>query len=130
VRFTGQRSDVPRLLAAADIFCQPNLAPEPFGISFVEALYAGLPVVTTAMGGALEIVDSTCGILVSPDSGMLSDALRQLVENPEMRKGLSDQGPRRAESLCAPERQMRELERVLRSAIRREVEACGDLRPA
>jgi glycosyltransferase involved in cell wall biosynthesis len=130
VRFTGQRSDVPRLLAAADIFCQPNLAPEPFGISLVEALYAGLPVVTTAMGGALEIVDSTCGILVSPDSAMLSDALRQLVENPEMRKGLSDQGPRRAESLCAPERQMKKLERALRSAIRREVEACGDLRPA
>src|SRR5258706_9056546 len=35
VRFLGQRSDVPRLLAAADIHCQPNTGPEPFGITFV-----------------------------------------------------------------------------------------------
>lgn len=41
VRFLGQRSDVPQLLAGADIFCQPNQGPEPFGIVFVEALWAG-----------------------------------------------------------------------------------------
>ena len=49
VRFIGQRSDVPRLLACADLHCQPNTGPEPFGIAFVEAMYAGLPVVTTAI---------------------------------------------------------------------------------
>src|SRR3989442_756696 len=32
VMFLGQRSDVPRILAAADIHCQPNTGPEPFGI--------------------------------------------------------------------------------------------------
>jgi glycosyltransferase involved in cell wall biosynthesis len=53
-RFLGQRSDVPHLLAAADIHCQPNTGPEPFGIAFVEALYAGLPVVSTRLGGALK----------------------------------------------------------------------------
>ena len=42
VRFLGQRADVSRLMAAADVFCQPNTGPEPFGIVFVEALYAGL----------------------------------------------------------------------------------------
>ena len=56
VNFLGQRGDVARLLAAADTHCQPNTGPEPFGITFVEALYAGLPVVTTSIGGALEIV--------------------------------------------------------------------------
>src|SRR5262249_22135283 len=65
-RFLGQRADVRQLLAAADVFCQPNIGPESFGISFIEALYAGLPVVTTALGGALEIVDATCGVLVPP----------------------------------------------------------------
>ena len=49
---------------AADIHCQPNTAPEPFGLVFVEALYAGLPVVTTALGGALEILTDACGVLV------------------------------------------------------------------
>ena len=52
VRFLGQRTDVPDLLAAADVFCQPNTGPEPFGIAFVEALYAGLPVVTRRWRGA------------------------------------------------------------------------------
>src|SRR5262249_16690754 len=51
VRFLGQRSDVGRLLGAADIYCQPNTAAEPFGIALVEALLAELPVVTTALGG-------------------------------------------------------------------------------
>src|SRR5262245_47777217 len=57
VRFAGQREDVPRLLAAADVHCQANVSPEPFGVAFVEALAAGVPVVTSAIGGALEVVD-------------------------------------------------------------------------
>ncbi len=47
---------VPALLQAADVHCQPNTAPEPFGLAFVEALYAGLPVVTMDMGGAAEVL--------------------------------------------------------------------------
>lgn len=47
------------------------------GITFVEALYAGLPVVTTAIGGAMEVVNESCGMLVQAgDSGALTDALR------------------------------------------------------
>ena len=44
------------LMPAADVFCQPNLGPEPFGIVFIEALGRGLPVVSTTLGAALEIV--------------------------------------------------------------------------
>src|SRR5262249_40040296 len=51
VRFLGQRSDVSRLMAAADVYCQPNTGPEPFGLVFVEALHAGLPVITSGFGG-------------------------------------------------------------------------------
>ena len=67
IRFLGQRSDVPLLLRAADILCQPNLKTESFGMSFIEAEFAGLPVVTTAFGGALEAVGEGCGILIPPD---------------------------------------------------------------
>src|SRR5229473_7678989 len=49
IRFCGERSDVPQVLRAADIYCQPNTGAEPFGIVFAEALAAGLPIVTTAM---------------------------------------------------------------------------------
>jgi glycosyltransferase involved in cell wall biosynthesis len=113
VRFLGQRSDVRRLLAAADIFCQPNTGPEPFGIAFVEALAAGLPVVTTAMGGALEVVDPASGVLVAPDAGALACALGELVRDPRARARLAAGGPARARLLCDPEQQVRRLAGVL-----------------
>jgi len=119
LRFLGKRTDVPRLLAAADIFCQPNLgSPEPFGIVFVEALGAGLPVVSTAMGGVLEIVDESCGILVPPgDVSSLANALGQLLLDTDLRRKLADHAPARAQFLCAPQRQMRILEQVLNAVV-------------
>jgi glycosyltransferase involved in cell wall biosynthesis len=116
VRFLGQCSDVPRLLAAADIHCQPNLGPEPFGICFVEALYAGLPVVSTAIGAAKEIVDQSCGVLVSPDDpGALGKSLAELIGNASLRNRLGLGGPERARQLCDPEIQMSRLSKMLDS---------------
>ncbi len=103
VRFLGQRSDVRNLLAAADLFCQPNEAPEPFGIVFIEALWAGLPVVSTAMGGAFEIVDESCGLLTkTADAENLAASLRLLIESGEFRARLGARGPARARKLCDP----------------------------
>lgn len=114
VRFLGQRSDVFDLLSAADLFCQPNTGPEPFGIVFVEALYAGLPVVTTATGGALEIVDETCGILVpEPKAPLFAPALDRLVDSADERNALGRSGPERAARLCAPDRVLRSLRTAL-----------------
>ena len=114
VNFLGQRGDVARLLAAADIHCQPNTGPEPFGITFIEALYAGLPVVTTSIGGALEIVDGSCGILVRPDDpAALAAALARLIEDRELRARLGAAGPARAAALCDPRAQMAALARAL-----------------
>src|SRR5438034_9036021 len=106
IRFLGQRSDVQHLLAASDIYCQPNTSPDSFGITYIEGLLAGLPVVTTAMGGALEIVDSSCGALVHPgDPAALAACLRQLMLDPGLRSGLWKAGPNRARSLSDPGQQ-------------------------
>ncbi len=114
VHFLGQRSDVPHLLAAADIHCQPNTEPEPFGIAFIEALYAGLPVVTTAIGGGLEIIDESCGRLVEPNNGnALSQVLRSLIVAPDKRAYLGAGGPARAKQLCDPAKQMARLYELL-----------------
>jgi glycosyltransferase involved in cell wall biosynthesis len=115
IRFVGQRSDVPRLLAAADVFCQPNSGPEAFGIVFVEALYAGLPVVATAIGGAQEIVEASCGRLVpSAGVGALRDALAQLIGCSQMRQRLGARGPARARAICDPQQQLLRMLTVLR----------------
>src|SRR5712692_3701960 len=114
VMFLGQRSDVPRILAAADIHCQPNTGPDPFGITFVEALYAGIPVVTTAMGGAREIVDDSCGIMVRPDDpGPLAASLRKLIQDSALRKQLGAAGPTRGRKLCDPRAQLHKLHQAL-----------------
>ena len=118
VRFAGERSDVPQLLRAADLFCQPNTDPEGFGQVFVEALWAGIPVVTSAMGGGLEIVDSTCGVLISPnDLTALTSALRRLVTDPGLRTRMGKAAPARALQLCEPSRQVARLAEVLQEAV-------------
>lgn len=121
VRFLGERTDVPQLLAAADIHCQPNIRPEPFGQTFVEALMAQLPVVTTAFGGAREIVDDSCGCLVPPDDPQsLAMALRRLMTDHGLCKRLGAAGPARAQQLCDVGRQVRRLKNVCDAAVQRQ----------
>jgi glycosyltransferase involved in cell wall biosynthesis len=107
VRFLGERQDVPDLLIAADIFCQPNLSAEPFGIAFIEALYAGLPVVTVAIGGGGEIVTPACGYAVElENSGEIASALRELVQQPAQRQQFRTAAIHRATELCEPQQQI------------------------
>ena len=120
VRFAGERHDVPALLQAADIYCQPNTRPEPFGISLVEAQGAGLPIVTSSFGGALEIVDDTCGLLVAPhDIDALAAALRRLVSDASLRARLGQAARARASALCDLGRQMQRIHDVLSSVVSR-----------
>jgi glycosyltransferase involved in cell wall biosynthesis len=112
-RFLGHRRDVPRLLAAADVVCQPNEAPDSFGLAFVEGLAAGRPVVTTRMGGAVEIIDPTCGVLTDPTPEAVAAALRELLTGPPR---TSTNGPARAVELCDPVRNMTRLYDLLRKS--------------
>jgi glycosyltransferase involved in cell wall biosynthesis len=114
VRWVGERHDVRRLLAAADVHCQANDAPEPFGIAYVEALAAGLPVVASGAGGVLEIVDDSCGVLVPPcDSHALAAALERLIVDRPFRAKLAAGAPARARFLSDPARQLSKLADVL-----------------
>ena len=114
VRFVGQRADVPRILAAADIYCQPNTGLEGLPVVFTEAFYAGLPIVTSDLGGFWEIVDETCGIRVpSGDSTAVAESLRRLIADGAQRKRLGDAGRARARSMCDPARQIEKMQRLL-----------------
>jgi glycosyltransferase involved in cell wall biosynthesis len=114
----GQRDDVPALLAAADIHCQANTGPEPFGLTFVEALAAGLPVVTTALGAAPEIVTPECGALVPPDDpGAIASALGGLIDRPQARIAAAPHARERARRLCDPDRQVALLDRCLQRVV-------------
>jgi glycosyltransferase involved in cell wall biosynthesis len=114
VRLLGERADVPRLMHGADVYCQPNTSPEPFGVVFVEALAAGVPVVTVAAGGALEIVDDTCGILVPRATAEdVAGALQRLIDDPAHRRALGQRGPARARRISDPSLALQRIEQVL-----------------
>lgn len=120
VKFLGRRPDVPRLLRAADIFCQPNRSTEGFSIVFMEAFLAGLPVVTTPIGGAVEIIDESCGVLVPlDDPDTLSLTLKHLVENPALCASLGTNGQARVRKMCDPARQMMKLGQIFSRVISR-----------
>jgi glycosyltransferase involved in cell wall biosynthesis len=124
VRFLGERHDVPGLLGAADIYCQPTIRPEGFGITFVEAMHAGLPVIATRLGAAPEILDESCAVLVPPKNAeQIAAALMRLSENPNLREEMGAAARHRADELFEPTRQLRKLGAVLSSiAIKDRVE--------
>jgi glycosyltransferase involved in cell wall biosynthesis len=129
VRFAGERSDVTRLLSAADLLCQPNISPEPFGIAFVEALGAGLPVVTSRLGGATEIVDELCGRLVEPnDPVRLCMTLETLILDGDLRRRLAANAPERARALCDPASQVQRLHACLEAMTRQGRRGIEELR--
>jgi glycosyltransferase involved in cell wall biosynthesis len=121
VRFWGLRPDVARLLGAADIYCQPNdTFLEGLGNTFIEAMRAGLPVVTTAIGAAPEVVDDSCGVLLRPgDISCLAATLEKLILDPAARARLASGGPPRADALFAPKIQILQLCEALRRAVSR-----------
>jgi glycosyltransferase involved in cell wall biosynthesis len=114
VRFLGERRDVPRLLAGADLYCQANAGSEGFSLAFMEAFTAGRPIVTTRLGGAAELIDDSSGILVPPgDAAAFAAALRRLIEHPEERATMGENARRRVWSLCEPRSRVADFGRIL-----------------
>ena len=97
VHLLGLRSDVGRLLAAADVFVQPSRS-EGLPLAVLEAMAAGLPVVATRVGGMAEaIVEGETGLQIEPgDPEALAGALASLLAQPERRRRLGDAGRARA----------------------------------
>ncbi len=85
VTLTGIRHDVPQLLKIFDIFVSASLK-EGMPYTLVEALAAGVTVVATDVIGNRDIIhDGENGILVqSEDINSIEDALRKLIEEPEL----------------------------------------------
>ena len=130
VRFAGERHDVAVLLQAADVYCQPNVGPEAFGLSLVEAQGAGLAIVTSALGGAREIVDEACALLVPPrDIAALATALRRLLCDAGLRARLGRASRARADALCDVTRQMQRIHDVLSGAVNRPLRPQTSHRP-
>jgi len=84
---------MPAFLNSIDISMMPSRE-EAFGVSAVEALACGVPVIGSRVGGIVEVLNQgECGILVDPENvEALSDAMLALAGDYEMRKRLSEKG--------------------------------------
>ncbi|WP_347917459.1 glycosyltransferase family 4 protein [Paracoccus marcusii] len=89
VIFTGDRADVPDLLAAMDVFCWLSRG-EGMPHVIAEAGAAGLPVIATPDNGALQqIRDGVSGLFVPhEDPAAVAAAMRRLIDDPALRHGL------------------------------------------
>jgi len=101
------------LYAQADLFVLPTRA-EAFGIVFVEAMAAGVPVIGTKINAVPEIVaDGETGILIDPgDERSLCEAIERLIGDRERLRRLGDAGRKRAAALFDSKKTVAALERI------------------
>ena len=103
VRFAGARRDVPRLMAAADVFALPSRW-EARALVVQEALAAGLPVVASDTGGLPDLVGGGTGVLVPVgDAAALRAAVDGVLADPARGADLAARGRRRFAELATPD---------------------------
>ncbi len=93
-------TDVINRMAQADIFVLPSLRVEGFPMTIVEAMFAGLPVVASDIGGNADaVVDGDTGYLVEPGNvDSLTEKLEQLVKNKDERLRMGKNAQNKAQS--------------------------------
>jgi glycosyltransferase involved in cell wall biosynthesis len=100
IRFNGflDREGLKNLYATHNILVFPTIVDEAFGISQVEAMAAGLTVVSSGTGGAKEIIEhEKSGIIFrSKDENSLAEELLNLLNNPAKWKNIAETGQQRA----------------------------------
>ena len=88
VRFTGFRKDIDEVIRSLDVIVFPSVAPESFGLSVLESMSLGKPVIASNTGGVPEIIeDGITGMLVEPDRPeQIVDRVLLLLGNKEIRE--------------------------------------------
>jgi len=119
VIFAGMRKDVPRLLAASDVFVLPTLT-EALPTVLAEAMAAKLPIVASRVGGIPEMIaPGQNGCFVEPeDVDGLARACIQLLNDPEKRAAMGRAGSNIVDQKFNIERQVGKLEELYMEQLR------------
>jgi glycosyltransferase involved in cell wall biosynthesis len=118
VRLLARDADVPELLAEAACFLLTSDY-EGFPYTVLEAMAAGVPVVSTRVGGVPEqVADGETGLLFEPsDPGAAAAAIEQLLADPERARTLGEAGRERVRREFARERMVEETAALYDSVL-------------
>lgn len=100
----GHRTDVPNLLAAADLLVSPSAYGEGFSNAIAEGMAAGLPVIATDVGDARRIVGEAGRIIDPGDPEELAEVIRELTADMEKLHELGATARARIEANYTPAR--------------------------
>ncbi len=119
VNFLGHVDPIEAFLPTVSILVHASTSPEPFGQVVIEGMAAGIPVVATDGGGVKEtVVHGETGLLVPMGNAQaLADALRMLIDRPELRAKLSTKGRQRVLRHFTASITARKVERVYREVL-------------
>jgi glycosyltransferase involved in cell wall biosynthesis len=117
IHVLGSVEDPLPLYADADVFVLPSEG-ESFGLVAAEAAAAGTPVVVTDRCGIAEFLGEGEALVVPADAGSLRDALRRVLDEPELRARLAA-GGRAAAARNSADAVVERQERILLDAIAR-----------
>ncbi len=98
IHFSGHVDPILPLMRAASVIVHCSIQPEPFGLTVLEGMSVGTPVVAAAAGGPLETAgDPPVAILHTPgDAESLSEAVLKPLIDPNLVADLAHRGPQRA----------------------------------
>lgn len=116
VRMLGHRSDVADLLAAADVFCLTSQWEGP-SLVIMEALRAGLPVVSTRVGGIPDLYTGTVLMVPPGDPVAFADAVGRVLDDPGLARDLRARSREAARALPSEEDAVEAVERVYKTVL-------------
>jgi glycosyltransferase involved in cell wall biosynthesis len=119
VYFRDFERNISSVYEALDIVVVPSRFPEPFGLVTIEAMATAKPVIATAHGGSLEIIDDgITGFLVPTDRpDLLAEKIETLSRNPALRRKMGYAGRRKVMRIFSQERYKVDIQNVIRDAL-------------
>jgi glycosyltransferase involved in cell wall biosynthesis len=119
MRGPAERHEVPTLMRDCTVYCLPSYG-EPFGMTALEAMACGKPVVATAAGGLAHLVPAEGGRTVPPrDPAALAAALIEVLGSPALRRSMGDHNRQVVENDYTWPRIGARLESIYQSVLRR-----------
>jgi glycosyltransferase involved in cell wall biosynthesis len=99
VLFVGAQKDVEKVYPLMDVYVQPSVS-EGFGLSLLEAMASGVPIVATLTGGIPEVVaDRETGILVPPGNPLaMAKAMDDLISDANLARTMGNSGRQRVKN--------------------------------